>query len=328
MNVYPPESANNAVEVNESDYTINGTTTIIGADDTYGNICGIRYPYPYSGNANGSNVIFNSGIAGAIYGGFSYYGDASKNTITIKGGTIDNVYGGFTMDAEGAGVVQNNTINIKGGTIYFISGGYANSEKSVSGNTINIDSGEIMGSVLGGQSADGNAIGNIINISGGNFYGRIYGGVANFGTATNNAINIEKSPNLNASTLYGSDSSTSSDNTLNIKTKGLTAKNIGNFQNMNFYLDGNISNGDTILTLTDGNQTDLSDTDVKAIVQSGFSLTDGNSVNLLVNESGITDAKSKTVEVQEGVSYTYTTSLALRQQKLTFQSWRQYRRRR
>ena len=91
----------------------------------------------------------------------------------------------------------------------------------------------------------------------------------------------------------------------------MTAQNIANFDNLNFYLGSDISNGDTILTLTGGTQTDLSSTDVKAVVQSGFSLTDGNSLTLLSNDATITEPQSKTVEIQEGVSYRYTANIAL-----------------
>jgi len=65
----------------------------------------------------------------------------------------------------------------------------------------------------------------------------------------------------------------------------------------------------TRLTLTESS-TDLSDTDVAAYIQGGSTLTNGDSVNLLKNASGVTEAKSYTGTASEGVSVDYDITVA------------------
>ena len=59
-----------------------------------------------------------------------------------------------------------------------------------------------------------------------------------------------------------------------------------------------------MLTLTNGN-TDVSSADITAVVQGGSPLTDGDTVTLLTNANGVTEAKSYTGTAAESVSLTY-----------------------
>ena len=256
-------------------------------------------------------MTINGGtVTNSVYGGHSSgTGNISDNNVEINGGTVNNgVDGGYSNYGD----VIGNTVTINGGTIGSIDGGCSYGG-NVSSNTVLISSGTFNGIVYGGYSRSKNSNNNAVTIKGGTFRADIYGGWNLGGEANGNSINIYNSPILNRANLYGyyNSSKTHSGNALNIYTKGLTAQNIANFDNLNFYLGSDISNGDTLLTLTGGTQTDLSSTDVKAVVQSGFSLTDGNSLTLLSNDATITEPQSKTVEIQEGVSYSYTANIAL-----------------
>ena len=77
--------------------------------------------------------------------------------------------------------------------------------------------------------------------------------------------------------------------TLNLQTKGLEMKNITNFENLNFYLQEDTINGDTILTLTDDKGTDISGSNVNVGMAGSTSILQvGDKVNLLTNSNGIT----------------------------------------
>ena len=169
-----------------------------------------------------------------------------------------------------------------------------------------ISGGTVKNGIIAGNSSEGDIVGNTLTMTDGTISGDIYAGNST-GSVKDNVINIFNNPILNNSTLYGYNSTASSHsgNTLNIYTKNLTAQNIANFDNINFYLDSNIADGDTILTLTGGSQTDISGTDIQAIIQSDSELTGGNAVTLLTNSSGITEAKSYTGTATEGISLTY-----------------------
>ena len=113
---------------------------------------------------------------------------------------------------------------------------------------------------------------------------------------------------MSSAVLYGGwvlAGGTSTNNSLNIYTKNVTARNIGYFQNLNFYLPEDTVNGDTILTLTQG-MTDLTNTSIKAGVAGNANLSTGDSVTLLKNANGImTDSTTTYGTLSEGVSLNY-----------------------
>ena len=126
-------------------------------------------------------------------------------------------------------------------------------------------------------------------------------------TATGNTFNIYGSPDFSNAYLYGgylASVGSASNNTLNIYTSGLTAKNIYDFDALNFYLPSSTASGDTILTLTDG-ATDLNNASVSAIIGGNSSLTEGDYVTLLQNSNGITSIGEMSGRFDEGVTLTY-----------------------
>ncbi|WP_165590173.1 autotransporter outer membrane beta-barrel domain-containing protein, partial [Campylobacter geochelonis] len=153
------------------------------------------------------------------------------------------------------------------------------------------------------------------------------------GQATSNTVTIKGNPNLANSTIYGGyngyySNDTAFDNfvkgnTLNLYSKGLNAKNIANFENINFYLPADFKHNDTVLTLHDTKDTDIS----KAKVAVG--VIDGKAPKLEVNERvnllHSLNAKvihptdmSNHVSLMQGVSKEYTLELKNDEEKYLY----------
>ena len=274
--------------------------------------------------ATGNKVIINGGsFTNKIYGAYSQWGKVKENVVAVGGSTTEmkNVYGGYVNDANTA---EKNWVTVTDGKIDNVVGGYSWSGDAIE-NSVTISGGTINKGVKGGQTADGSANGNKVIISGGEINSKIYGGYCTSepadgneitisggkinseviaggrsgnGTAINNVITITaasgEKPVFSADTIiYGGDNTTSSKdkrtgNTLNIHTKGLEMKNIANFENLNFYLQEDTINGDTILTLTNAKGTDISGSNVNVgMAGSSSTMRAGDKVNLLTNSNGI-----------------------------------------
>ena len=292
--------------------------------------------------ATGNKVIINGGsFTNKIYGAYSQWGKVKENVVAVGGSTTEmkNVYGGYVNDANTA---EKNWVTVTDGKIDNVVGGYSWSGDAIE-NSVTISGGTINKGVKGGQTADGSANGNKVIISGGEINSKIYGGYCTSepadgneitisggkinseviaggrsgnGTAINNVITITaasgEKPVFSADTIiYGGDNTTSSKdkrtgNTLNIHTKGLEMKNIANFENLNFYLQEDTINGDTILTLTNAKGTDISGSNVNVgMAGSSSTLRAGDKVNLLTNSNGITADNVTYGRLQQGVSLEY-----------------------
>ena len=221
-----------------------------------------------------------------------------KNTFILNG----NVYGGYSNGSEGF----DNTVELNGGKV---TGDIYGSYSLLSlNNNVNINSGSLIGNIYGGYTETNSSSENNVNVNGGSITGNVYGGYG--AAALNNNINISGNPNLSSTTLFGSNSSNNTGNNLNIYTKNLTANNIYNFNSINFYLPSSTVSGDTILTLTDTNGTDITGTAINAGVQGDSTLDVGDTVTLLRNESGITADKDLELgTLSEGVSLDYKLAL-------------------
>ncbi len=303
--VNPGTSSNNEVEVNETDYDINGTTETINDDDNYNAVYG---GFSETANSTKNTVTINGGTVNyGVFGGYADSGNATSNIVTVNGGTIYGVYGGYSF-----GNTTGNTVTINGGDIYSVYGALSASypDDSTAGNSTNntviINGGNINYEVYGGFSSTGDATGNTITINDGVINAKIFGGYADSGDASNNTVNIYGSPDLTSATLFGgyTSSGSTSGNTLNIYTKGLTAQNIYGFQNINFYLPSSTVNGDTILTLSESS-TDISGAYVRAGVVGNANLSKGDVITLLTNAGTITDTGTTYGKLTEGVSLTY-----------------------
>ena len=308
--VRPSTSINNKVTVDEKTYDVNGSTAEYEGD--------IDVVYGGGGETNenyttSNGVTINGGEIGAVIGGVAASGDAAYNVVEINGGNISGVTGGLTvvnheLNNE-AGAVTGNRIMIHGGTIQFVSGGevaytyYADGSNgvneeilalatgNVTDNVVEINGGTINGRAVGGVALGGDAVGNAVVIGGGKVEGSIIGGMSEAGNATDNTVEIKGSPDLIDAYLYGGwvDSDKggiSSNNTLKIRTTGITARNISGFQNLNFDLPEETHSGDTVLTLTEG-KTNLVGTHLSIYVDGAAPIDKGSQLNLIVNQNGL-----------------------------------------
>ena len=251
-------------------------------------------------DAENNQVIVNgSSTIGTVVGGETGYmvgritqpgqlKDAENNQVIVNGSsTIGTVVGGEAAAA--------NTFDEK-------NGGMPTSGKS-SGNTVTINDGTVKNSVLGGHSAMSDAIGNTVNIAGGIIGtessgtgeaddNAIAGGFAEEGQANNNTVNITGGTLGAMMSLYGGYSEKgSSGNTLNLHTKGNTVKNLGYFQNLNFYVPEGTAAGETMVTVT-GNA-DVSKAVIQAGIEKTTKLAPGQAINLIYDAGGIkTDGTS------------------------------------
>ena len=248
------EYAGNTAEVN------GGTVTNLYGGYTLGR-----------GNVENNEVEVNGGTVTNAYGGASDGSGAVKdNEVTLRSGTVVNAYGGA---ATGSGEAIGNSVEVDGasvtGTIY----GAKTTTGKVSGNRVLIADGTIgtpaagsapavLGHVMGAQSADGNVDGNSVTITGGTIVGTVHGGAAiGSGNVTNNAVNLGnednhnlRNANLAAAELIGriKGTGTASGNALNVYAKNANVYTVSDFDTHHFILDRAITDGATMLSITEG----------------------------------------------------------------------------
>ena len=315
-------SSGNKVIFSDSDYTVNGKNTKY--DDSVSRVEG---GHTDSGDANNNTLTIESGTvrntSGEEYtfvnGGFTQNGNTNENTLIINNGTFYTwVEGGWS---NSNGDALKNTITIKNGDFHAIVDGGYTVNGNASHNIVNIEGGTFHEGSLSGfgsygiyggyVSRSGDAIGNVINISGGKINGVIYSGYTKNGTTADNKINISGNPDLSNANIYAgrSDSGSTYGNSININTKNITAKNIGGFESLNYEFPSDLSNGDTILTLTNGS-TDLSNTTININSAGGTDLHTGDTFTLLRNNNGITVSNvTNSGVISEGVSLDYGLSI-------------------
>ena len=287
-------------------------------------------------NANRNKVTINNvKNIGYLHGGlvrnwkYDNSSSASNNFIYIYNSEIYHIHGGDTR----YGIANYNEVNMYSGSVTnLIGSGYAYTAGDANYNTLNIYGGTLSGTIQGGlvghnaytdkkNWGNGNAIGNKVNIYGGEISGNVYGGyVAKSGEVSNNEIHIYNNPTLSDAYLYagylgGNTDLYGSGNSLNIHTSGITAKNIGGFDTLNYELPDSVKNGDTILTLTDGT-TNLQLTTVNVSTGVNSELTTDDKINLLYNENTI-NISEKTLEntekvvLNKGATLTYDLDIGL-----------------
>ncbi len=190
------------------------------------------------------------------------------HSFTINGGDIDAVYGASSDKAS----ATNNKVYIT--------------------DCINIS--VIFGGASEGNSADSNAV----YISGGSV-GSVHGGSLNDGEAYDNTVIISGgSADITNANLYGrNDKASGTGNTLTIDGWSGSTKSVQNFNSINFD-NINWQNGGTVLTITEGADNDLANTEIylnsiaggsKIAVGDTMTLIEStNSVNLGIDKNKIT----------------------------------------
>ena len=217
------------------------------------------------GTASGNQInISGSTIKKAITGGYdSTNGSVTGNTVTVSGSSTveETIYGGYSHNT---GTVTDNSVAIAGGTFQeTIYGGYSNKSGTVTGNKVALTGGTFQNVIYGGAGGDPSSTEtftvnkNTVTIAGGTFSSNIYGGYSwkADGTTENNTVNLgdDTHHDLSGTTLSASNISggnrAATGNTLNVKAKNAVVKSVRNFENVNFHMNDDITDGSTMLTV-------------------------------------------------------------------------------
>ena len=259
-----------------------------GGTTYYFSIYGGKVVGTTSSEANRNTVIVNGGHyeIKELAGGFGR--TASHNTVTINDTTGNNTGTFITaqqaiMGGGGSGNSDYNTVNINGGTfsenIKIAGGGFSGNSHN---NTVNINGGTFSDhtNIYGGSTTGGTVSGNTVNITGGTFgaFTEIRGGNSPSGIADNNTVTISGGSFNSSTTLFGGNNA-GTNNTLNLKRKGLTVYSVDGFQNLNFYIPNTAQANDTMLTVV--SSMNLSNATIKAGVQDGSTLKTGDTITLI-----------------------------------------------
>ena len=245
---------------------------------------------------NNKVYITNCINISVIYGGASDGNSADSNAVYISGGSVSSVYGGESESGD----AHHNTVNISGGSVGSVHGGDSTSGKAYN-NTVNISGdAKVTGTVYGGSSNDGEAYDNTVIISGGSV-GSVHGGYIDLdysGSAYDNEIIISGSADITNANLYGrNDKASGTGNTLTIDGWSDSTKSVQNFNSINFD-NINWQNGGTVLTITEGTENDLANTNINlnslaggSKIAAGDTMTlikSTNNVNLGIDKNKIT----------------------------------------
>jgi len=249
----------------------------------------------------GNTVTINSGVA--VTGGA--YGSSNTTDATSVTGNRVDVKGRVTTPVYGGNHVRSGSDNV-----------------TASNNTVTLGTGGVAAAdVYGGfaytGSGNATASGNTVEISGGTITGEIDGGVASGGTmtATNNTVTITGTPTFTGVTqLRGGNagtSGTSTGNTLNLHTAGLTVDMLSAFQNLNFYLPTGLAPGGNMLSVNG-----VANLGANAVVTvnlegAGPALHTGDTFNLISAGGGITSSSSIDPASASGVIGGYNYTLAI-----------------
>ena len=300
---------------------LNYNTNASGGDIAIngGTVKAVYGGFSKNGDAIQNYITINNGnITSTVYGGFSSYSNASDNYITMTDGTVGAIEGGhaglngtannnhvtinggtITGNVRGAksqkGEANNNSITINGGIINGeISGGYGgNSETATTNNNIvNITDGTINRDIYGGNSSRGNASYNEVIISGGTINGNVYGATAanySYANSNNNIIEISANANIENASLFGTNTQLTkcTDNTLTINGWSGFTKSVKNFNDINFD-NINWQNGGTVLTITEGADNDLANTEINLnSIAGGSKIAVGDTMTLIESSNNV-----------------------------------------
>ena len=269
------DSAIGAAHNNDGDAKFNSAIFTGGKNSKVENLLGARMNG--TGNAIGNSATMNSGNATFIAGGKARKnaGYANENIVNMNGGQAVNIYGGLAKNPQ-KGEANKNKVFINGGTVStYIVGGAGKIKATANEVTIS------------GKPTIKDA--------------KIYGGAF---FKDDNALDISDSVSPTSDFRTG--------NTLNIKTSGLTAKNIYNFDTINFTVASKVHPGDKpLLELKGGGETDLTDVAVGVTVEPRTDvLKKGDRIHLLRNDSNLVgEAKGEVASIPYGNFVTYDFAL-------------------
>ena len=233
--------------------------------------------------------------------------DAEKINFNGAVATHDGGYSATIQDKEGSGNVTYNKLTVNGGKFAFnILGG--NYSGNFTHNQIFYNGGYLYFDISDATSYSGEISNNTFNINGGTYSNELI--KLENAVSRNNTLTISGAPDISDSYLYGGIlgvTGVSEGNILNVNTSNLTAKNIYDFDTINFNVPSSVTNGETFLTLTE-EPTYLSTATVNAQISGGTSLNPGDTVNLISNANGLTTSGENSLSIAEGSTLTYENS--------------------
>ena len=230
-----------------------------------------------------------------VYGNNLDNGGANNNQVITNNSQISTVYGGFGIDAN-----NNEVTLINDSYAGYVNGGYSISEKgeTTNGNTVTISESRVE-NVYGGYSLHGSADNNIVIIDNSvvddEYYydSAIIGGYAPKGkSATGNTVKIIGKSKIENADIYGGSSDSGNINvfTGNILTldswSGRT-KSVKNFNDINFDKI-NWQNDGTVLTITEGADKDLANTEINLnSIAGGSKIAVGDTMTLIESSNNV-----------------------------------------
>ena len=244
-------------------------------------------------NGQTINLTTNS----IVEGHRSQANDANHNHVTINNSHVSTVYGGFGINANNNEVILNNGSNTAS-----VFGGYSNASidnpGDTNGNTVTINESTVT-NIYGGYSGYGSAKDNTVIINNSTISGRYYdiiGGYAPKGkSATGNIVKIIGKSNIENASIYGGRSNSGNINVEDVITgntltldgwSGLT-KSVKNFNDINFD-NINWQNGGTVLTITEGADKDLANTEINLnSIAGGSKIAVGDTMTLIESSNNV-----------------------------------------
>ena len=230
-----------------------------------------------------------------VYGNNLDNGGANNNQVITNNSQISTVYGGFGIDAN-----NNEVTLINDSYAGYVNGGYSISEKgeTTNGNTVTISESRVE-NVYGGYSLHGSADNNIVIIDNSvvddEYYydSAIIGGYAPKGkSATGNTVKTIGKSKIENADIYGGSSDSGNINvfTGNILTldswSGRT-KSVKNFNDINFDKI-NWQNDGTVLTITEGADKDLANTEINLnSIAGGSKIAVGDTMTLIESSNNV-----------------------------------------
>ena len=244
-------------------------------------------------NGQTTNLTTNS----IVEGHHSQANDANHNHVTINNSHVSTVYGGFGINANNNEVTLNNGSNTAS-----VFGGYSNASidnpGDTNGNTVTINESTVT-NIYGGYSGYGSAKDNTVIINNSTISGRYYdiiGGYAPKGkSATGNIIKIIGKSNIENASIYGGRSNSGNinvedvitGNTLTLDSWSGSTKSVKNFNGINFD-NINWQNGGTVLTITEGADNDLANTEINLNSIAGSSkIAVGDTMTLIESNKNV-----------------------------------------
>lgn len=227
-------------------------------------------------------------VNASVYGNHSQNSDANYNDVTINHSEISIVFSGWGINAN-----SNKVTLINDSYAGYVRGGYSNSEKgeTTNGNTVTISESTVE-NVYGGYSYYGSANNNIVIIDN-SVVSAIIGGYAPKGkSATGNTVKIIGNSDIENADIYGGRSDSGNidvftGNTLTIDGWSGSTKSVKNFNGINFD-NINWQNGRTVLTITEGADNDLANTEIYLnSIAGGSKIAVGDTMTLIESSNNV-----------------------------------------